>query len=190
MDKTRNFLFSLHKYTHPFFMMFGILCVIFYKTIADYITYFIGSITLFLGVIYFISAVCNLILRKYKLATTIISFILCVLATVILVYANKEIGILLTVILWIINGVIKFAMHLYFGIKQLTNKQKSGIYALIVATAIIAITTLLILHGPNGIEIHVLFFGVESFVSASIFLVGVKDSFSLWQLIDFGTQNK
>ncbi len=185
MAKIKNFILLLHKYTHVFFTVFGLLFIIFNKFITENIAYFFGALTFSLGFMYFVIYFLKMIKRKYALVTLLCSTLLIIVGIVNIVFAKSSFSLTLTVIFWIINGVVKVVIHLLFGIKQLKIGQKSGWYTLLMFVAILIMTVLLIIHGASAIQSHVIFYGVETFLSSVVFLFGVQDGFSLWQLVDF-----
>lgn len=185
MDKIKNFILLLHKYTHIFFAVFGLLFIIFNKFITVNIAYFFGALTFSLGFMYFVIYLLEMIKQKYALVTLICSLLLIAVGIVCFVFAKSSFSLTLTVVFWIINGVVKVVIHLLFGIKQLKIGQKSGVYTLLMFVAILVMTILLIMHGEKAIMSHVIFYGIETCLSSVVFLFGVQDGFSLWQLVDF-----
>ncbi len=190
MTKILHFIKFLNKYTHVFFSLFGLLVVMFYKFIGENIAYFFGGITLVLGAFFLFLSLINCIIKKYKTITLVCSVLLTIIGVVLMVFANKEVGITLVVIFWVINEVVKFLIHLIFGVKQLQKKEKSGWYTLAIGIVILVMAALLVFHGEHGIVIHIIFYGVETMLSSILFYFGVKDGFSLWELIDYKKGNE
>lgn len=185
MAKIKNFILLLHKYTHVFFTVFGLAFIIFNDFITINIAYFFGALTFLLGFTYFAIYLLKMIKQKYALITLICSLLLIIVGIVNVIFAKSSFSLTLTVIFWIINGVIKVWIHLLFGIKQLKIGQKSGVYTLLMFVAILVMTILLIIHGASAIKSHVIFYGIETCLSSVVFLFGVQDGFTLWQLVDF-----
>lgn len=185
MAKIKNFILLLHKYTHVFFTVFGLAFIIFNDFITINIAYFFGALTFLLGFTYFAIYLLKMIKQKYALVTLICSLLLIIVGIVNVIFAKSSFSLTLTVIFWIINGVIKVWIHLLFGIKQLKIGPKSGVYTLLMFVAILVMTILLIIHGASAIKSHVIFYGIETCLSSVVFLFGVQDGFTLWQLVDF-----
>ncbi len=184
MQKINGLMSTLKKYTRYIFIPIGLLCVIFNKFILQNVNYFFGGVTAFLGLFYFIVSLFNATHKTHKIPVIIISFLLLALGSITIIFGKVELGVKFVIVLWVTNGIIKVFIHLIFGIKQAKQKQKSAVYTFIMGIAILVITVLLILHGEGGLKLHIIFYGLESFLSTLLFTVGVKDCFTLWDIID------
>lgn len=183
MEKFKKCLSFAYKSSPIFFLIVGILCIVFNDVIYSVFPFVFAGLMIAVGVIGVIFDFLHVIKKTFISMVFSFSFLLITLGIVFL-FIDESIRLGVMGVTWGIIGIIKSGLQFSEGIKQAIYKSRWCVASFVLAVFTMVVSVLLIINPTGSIHHHIVIFGAELIAVALATLVGMKDDVSLWYFLE------